>query len=185
MMIPLLLASILTAGPMPVDTVDGVASWYGNPARYGAPAIAWYTRESKWGSPVTFYAAAGPKLRKLLGDPNPYHEHYPVIVTNRKTGASIRAIVVDWCGCSSGKQGEKLIDLSPAAFKALGVPLSRGIVAVSVTYDPAVASLAEGVVHSTDSAHGGASVRGWTDGPAHHRARYRVGAYLYGGYWYA
>lgn len=182
-MIPLLLASILAAGPAPVGTVDGVASWYGNPAHYGAPAIAWYTRKSQWGSPVTFYAAAGPKLRKLLGDSNPYHEHYPVIVTNRKSGVSIRVIVVDWCGCSSGGRGEKLIDLSPAAFKALGVPLSRGIVAVSVTYDPAVASLAEGVVHSTDSAHGGASVRGWTDGPAHHRARYRVSNHLYGGYW--
>jgi hypothetical protein len=183
MIIPLLLASILVAGPMPVDTVDGVASWYGNPRRYGEPAIAWYTRKSQWGEPITFYAAAGPELRKLLGDSNPYHEHYPVIVTNRKTGASIRAIVVDWCGCSSGKRGEKLIDLSPAAFKALGVPLSRGIVAVSVTYAGAVAPGSGGVVHSTDSGPGAASVGGWTHGPDHHRYRYRVGASLRGGYW--
>lgn len=118
--------------PVPPASVEGIASWYGNPRRYGEPAIAWYTRTSPWGDPVEFYAAAGPELRRLLGDPNPYHEHYPVTITNPATGITIEAVVVDWCGCNTGKR-EKLIDLSPAAFEALGVPLSRGIQEVEVT----------------------------------------------------
>lgn len=113
-------------------SATGIASWYGNPRRYGEPAIAWYTRTSPWGEPVEFYAAAGPELRRILGDPNPYHEHYPVTITNPATGQTIEAVVVDWCGCNTGRR-EKLIDLSPAAFEALGVPLSRGIQEVEVT----------------------------------------------------
>lgn len=118
--------------PTPPPSVAGIASWYGNPRRYGEPAIAWYTRTSPWGDPVEFYAAAGPALRRFLGDPNPYHEHYPVTITNHATGRTIEAVVVDWCGCNTSKR-EKLIDLSPAAFEALGVPLSRGIQEVEVT----------------------------------------------------
>ncbi len=113
-------------------SATGIASWYGNPRRYGEPAIAWYTRTSPWGEPVEFYAAAGPELRRLLGDQNPYHEHYPVTITNPATGQTIEATVVDWCGCNTGRR-EKLIDLSPAAFEALGVPLWRGIQRVEVT----------------------------------------------------
>ena len=130
MLIPILLTVALSVWPQP--DVSGVASWYGNPGRYGAPAIAWYTRQSQWGAPVKFYAAAGPELRKMIGDSNPYHEHYPLIVTNRKTGARIQVQVVDWCSCSKGKPGEKLIDLSPAAFLAVCGPLSRGICSVTV-----------------------------------------------------
>jgi hypothetical protein len=111
--------------------LTGIASWYGDPADYGRPAIAWYTRVSEWGDPIVFYAAAGPALRRLIGDSNPYHEHYPVTITNLTTGVSIEAVVVDWCGCSSGPK-EKLIDLSPAAFTALGVSLTRGIQRVRV-----------------------------------------------------
>ena len=122
-----------TTEPEPAREVRGVASWYGNPRVYGAPAIAWYTRTTRYGAPITFYAAAGPALRDLLGDANPYHEHYPVTVTNPRTGISIPVVVTDWCGCSSGSDREKLIDLSPAAFKALGIPLTRGIQPVIVT----------------------------------------------------
>ena len=121
-----------TTEPEPAREVRGVASWYGNPRVYGAPAIAWYTRTTRYGAPITFYAAAGPALRDLLGDANPYHEHYPVTVTNPRTGISIPVVVTDWCGCSSGSDREKLIDLSPAAFKALGIPLTRGIQPVIV-----------------------------------------------------
>ena len=123
--------------PTPVETVEapivGIASWYGNPRKWGEPTVAWYTRKSKWGDPVVFYAAAGPKLRDYLGDQNPYHEHYPLLITNPKTGKTILIVVVDWCQCSKGKKGEKLVDLSPAAFLALGVPLSRGIQKVYIS----------------------------------------------------
>lgn len=119
----------------PLIQVTGIASWYGRTGKghYGEPTVAWYTRKTKWGDPVTFYAAAGPSLRDALGDDNPYHDHYPVQVTNPRTGITITVVVVDWCGCSSGTDHEKMIDLSPAAFQALGVHLTRGIQRVIVT----------------------------------------------------
>ena len=123
--------------PTPVETdeapIVGIASWYGNPRKWGEPTVAWYTRKTKHGDPVVFYAAAGPKLRDFLGDPNPYLEHYPLLITNPKTGKTILIVVVDWCSCSKGRPGEKLVDLSPAAFLALGVPLSRGIQKVYIS----------------------------------------------------
>lgn len=117
--------------PEPVKSVNGVASWYD-----ATRNNAWYTRQTKWGPSVKYYAAAGPATRALIGDKNPYHEHYPVYVTNRKTGRTIRVIIVDWCQCSKGERGEKAIDLSPAAFKALGLPLGHGVVRVTITLLP-------------------------------------------------
>ena len=130
----------LAAAPLKLAEagLTGIASWYGDPAHYGRPAIAWYTRASEWGDPIVFYAAAGPALRRLIGDSNPYHEHYPVTITNPATGVTIEAVVVDWCGCTGGAD-EKLIDLSPAAFTALGISLARGIQLVRVTLDEAEA----------------------------------------------
>ena len=128
-----------TAIATPIATpssIVGVATWYGNVRKWGEPTVAWYTRKSKWGDPVEYYAAAGPALRDLLGDSNPYHEHYPIRVTNVATGRSIIAVVVDWCSCSSGGKQEKLVDLSPAAFKALGASLGRGILKVEVELLP-------------------------------------------------
>jgi len=111
--------------------VNGVASWYDATKNH-----AWYTRETKWGPSIAYYAAAGPAVRALIGDDNPYHEHYAVDVTNRMNGWRIRVIIVDWCSCSSGHKGEKAIDLSPAAFEALGLHLSRGIAPVTITLLP-------------------------------------------------
>lgn len=119
--------------PVLAWSLAGTSTWYGSTSHYGAPTVAWYTRQSRWGAPVIFYAAAGPKLREAIGDQNPYHEHYPVLVRNPKTGKTIIAVIVDWCQCSKGKPREKLIDLSPAAFEALGVPLTRGIQKVIVS----------------------------------------------------
>ena len=113
--------------PEPVQVI-GVATWYDATKNH-----AWYTRKTALGDPVIFYGAAGPKLREALGDDNPYHEHYPVMITNPSTGITIEVIVVDWCSCSKGKEWEKVIDLSPAAFKALGVSLPRGIQKVIIT----------------------------------------------------
>lgn len=162
MLIPIFLSALLVAWPQPF--IDGVASWYGNPRAYGEPAIAWYTRKSQWGDPVKFYAAAGPELRRMIGDPNPYHEHYPLIVTNRKTGARIQVVVVDWCQCSKGKPGEKLIDLSPAAFLAVCGSLGRGICAVTV------APLPSDVVRYSQEGRRPYVVWGVPRGPYHHRA---------------
>jgi hypothetical protein len=169
MLIPLFLSAILAAWPQP--SVDGVASWYGNPRAYGEPTIAWYTRKSEWGNPVKYYAAAGPELRKMIGDPNPYHEHYPLFVTNRKTGKTIRVVVVDWCQCSKGKRGEKLIDLSPAAFVAVCGPLGKGICSVTVSpISPPVAPPPDPVVRYPQEGRWPYAVWGVPRGPYHHRA---------------
>lgn len=117
--------------PEPLESVDGVASWYD-----ATKNNAWYTRVTKWGPKIHYYAAAGPAARELIGDDNPYHEHYEVDVTNRINGITIRVTIVDWCSCSSGRPGEKAIDLSPEAFKALGLRLSRGIAPVTITLVP-------------------------------------------------
>lgn len=117
--------------PTPVEHVNGVATWYDASKNH-----AWYTRETALGPSIEYYAAAGPAVRDLIGDDNPYHEHYTAYVTNRKTGRTIRVTIVDWCSCSSGRPWEKAIDLSPAAFQALGLPLSRGIAPVTISLLP-------------------------------------------------
>jgi rare lipoprotein A (peptidoglycan hydrolase) len=57
-------------------------------------------------------------------------------ITNTKTGISVIVYITDTCGCYSGtksdRSDDKIIDLSPKVFKALGVPLSRGIQKVTV-----------------------------------------------------
>lgn len=126
--------AVVEPTPAPLPSAVGVASWYD-----ATRNSAWYTRKTKWGEPVKFYAAAGPKLRDLLGDPNPYHEHYAVRITNPKTGVSILAVVVDWCSCSNGSPHEKLVDLAPSAWLTLAggeFGLGRGIQKVIVEVLP-------------------------------------------------
>jgi hypothetical protein len=126
--------AVVEATPAPLPSAVGIASWYD-----ATNNSAWYTRKTKWGEPVKFYAAAGPKLRDLLGDPDPYLEHYPVRITNPKTGVSIIAVVVDWCSCSKGSPHEKLVDLAPSAWLTLAggeFGLGRGIQKVIVEVLP-------------------------------------------------
>jgi rare lipoprotein A (peptidoglycan hydrolase) len=121
------------ADDLSVRTINGVATWYD-----ASKNFAWYTQaprkgaksRNQDGAPYKFYAAAGPRMRKLA--PFDWGEKpYRVIITNLKTNIAIVAWVVDTCGCRGGSQ-EKLIDLSPAAFTALGVSLGRGIQKVRV-----------------------------------------------------
>ena len=93
---------------------------------------AWYTRGDK---PTLFYAAAGPALRALK-DFRWVKKPYRIIVENLKNGKAIVAWVVDWCQCRGQTGNEKLVDLSPAAFVALGVPLRNGVQRVRVTVLP-------------------------------------------------
>jgi rare lipoprotein A (peptidoglycan hydrolase) len=56
-------------------------------------------------------------------------------VTSKKTGASILVVVTDWCGCRGGKDGpgdDKIIDLAPEAFEALGMTLGVGVMKVTI-----------------------------------------------------
>lgn len=111
------------------EIITGTASWFD--AERGSQT-SWYTRKG-----IQWYAAAGPALRELIGDSNPYLEDYLVLITNTKTGRSAVAHVVDWCSCSKGNAREKIVDLSPSLWVALsGQPLSVGIQTVTIQLLP-------------------------------------------------
>ena len=108
-------------------SAKGKATWYD-----ATKNNAWYTRGDK---PTLFYAAAGPALRAIKNfrwGKKPYR----IIVENLKNGKAIVAWVVDWCQCRGQTGNEKLVDLSPAAFTALGVDLNMGVQRVRVTVLP-------------------------------------------------
>jgi len=110
-----------------LKSVKGKATWYD-----ATKNNAWYTRGDK---PTLFYAAAGPALREIKNfrwGKKPYR----IIVENLKNGKTIVAWVVDWCQCRGQTDNEKLVDLSPAAFTALGVELYMGVQRVRVTVLP-------------------------------------------------
>ncbi len=118
--------------PAPVSesvvlSVKGKATWYD-----ATKNNAWYTRGDK---PTLFYAAAGPALRKIK-DFRWGKKPYRIIVENLKNGKAIVAWVVDWCQCRGQTGNEKLVDLSQAAFTALGVDLKMGVQRVRVTVLP-------------------------------------------------
>lgn len=117
-----------SASPVSTErTVKGKATWYD-----ATRNNAWYTRGNK---PTLFYAAAGPALRALK-DFRWGKKPYRIIVENLANGKAIVAWVVDWCQCRGQTGNEKLVDLSPAAFEALGVTLGRGVQGVRVTVLP-------------------------------------------------
>lgn len=86
--------------------VTGVASWY------------------SVGDGI--YAAAGPALR------TPGWRGRLVRVCGKQS--CIDVPLIDACQCYQGEPRERVIDLSRDAFRALGVPPSRGLVEVSVTW---------------------------------------------------
>lgn len=123
--------------PPPKTTLTGIASWY--------DARSWYTYKTEWFKGTRAYAAAGRELRKMIQELHPGHRYWhktPVRarITNHKTGISVIVYITDTCGCYSGtmddRSDDKIIDLSPEVFRALGVSLGRGIQKVSVTLLP-------------------------------------------------
>jgi rare lipoprotein A (peptidoglycan hydrolase) len=114
------------APPLP-RSAKGKATWYD-----ATKNNAWYTMGD---NPTLFYAAAGPALREIKNfkwGKKPYR----IRVENLKNGKTIVAWVVDWCQCRGQTDNEKLVDLSPAAFTALGVGLYMGVQRVRVTVLP-------------------------------------------------
>ena len=114
------------APPLP-RSAKGKATWYD-----ATKNNAWYTRGD---NPTLFYAAAGPALREIKNfkwGKKPYR----IRVENLKNGKAIVAWVVDWCQCRGQTDNEKLVDLSMAAFTALGVDLNMGVQRVRVTVLP-------------------------------------------------
>jgi hypothetical protein len=118
---------IATPVVTPFLSAKGKATWFD-----ATKNSAWYTRGDK---PTLFYAAAGPALRAIK-DFRWGKEPYRIIVENLKNGKAIVAWVVDWCQCRGQTNNEKLVDLSPAAFVALGIPLGNGVQKVRVTVLP-------------------------------------------------
>jgi hypothetical protein len=129
--------------PTPAPTLEitstiGKATWY-DATKNGAwfiekprPGAANRNQE---GAPFEFYAAAGPALRRIQ-DFRWGKKPYRLLVENLRNGRAIVAWVVDWCQCRGQTNNEKLVDLSPAAFVALGVPLGNGVQKVRVTVLP-------------------------------------------------
>ena len=103
----------------PATEVRGVMSWYDATKNW-----AWYTQAARKnsakyhqdGAPYTYYAAAGLELRRVKNFTWGL-EPYRIRITSTKTKKSIIAWVVDVCYCT------KLVDVAPAAFKALGLRL--------------------------------------------------------------
>jgi hypothetical protein len=139
--VPIVLADQPPVPPAPKKVkLSGVASWYN-----ATKNNAWYTRQTKWFRGTLDYAAAGQELRRMIEDINPGHRYWrtsPVLakITNAKTGISVTVYITDTCGCYSGtlsdRSDDKIIDLSPQVFQALGVPLGRGIQKVTVELLP-------------------------------------------------
>ena len=108
-------------------SVKGKATWFD-----ATKNNAWYTRGER---PTLFYAAAGPALREIK-DFKWGKKPYRIIVENLSNGKAIVAWVVDWCQCRGQTGNKKLVDLSMAAFTALGVDLNMGVQRVRVTVLP-------------------------------------------------
>ena len=107
----------------------GIATWFD-----ATRNNAWYTRHNKWGKSIKYYIAAGPALRELI--PNKWlMKPVAVRITSVLTGKSVIAYVVDWCSCGGYKKVKndtRVADLSPALFRALGLPLGRGVMKVDI-----------------------------------------------------
>jgi len=101
----------------------GIATWFD--AERGNQS-SWYTR-----SGIKYYGAIGALIRSLK--PHYWRTSWDVLITSRITGKSVIVHVVDECTCwgvRADPTDERLIDLSPAVWDALGVPLSRGVMPI-------------------------------------------------------
>lgn len=92
--------------------VVGAVSWYCKPGRSAC---------TRGYSAAGAYAAAGPRIRQLLG---PAWRGRRVVVTSG--GRSVVVTLVDWCAC-----GGRLLDLYAGAFDDLA-PLGSGLIRVAV-----------------------------------------------------
>jgi len=109
--------------------LDGLATWFD--AERGAQS-SWYTRAG-----IEYYGAAGPELRAIRK--HSWRTSWPVLITSKLTGKSIVVQVVDVCTCYGVRKDptdDRLIDLAPAVWQALGVPLSRGVMQIELRVMP-------------------------------------------------
>jgi len=123
-------AAVLADQPaVPEGYFVGSATWFD--AARGSHS-SWYTRAG-----ITLYGAIGADVRA-------YKQHYwrtswDVRVTSLLTGKSVIVQVVDICTCYGIRKDpndQRLIDLSPQAWAVLGVPLSRGVMPITLEVLP-------------------------------------------------
>jgi hypothetical protein len=91
-----------------------------------APDSGTLTGRASWYDYVRGGAAAGPKLRKMLGKD---WRGQRVQVCGK--ASCIRVTLSDWCQCYKGEKRERIIDLDVRSFAKLA-PTSAGIVKVTV-----------------------------------------------------
>ena len=130
-------APTVTPTVAPEESVlTGIATWYD-----ATKNNAWYTRRkghfesNQRGGPYPLYGAAGPELRKMRNFTY-NNEPYQIVVTSVLTNRSVVVWVVDWCSCKGVKKDptdDRIIDLAPAVWDALGVGLHRGIMKVRIS----------------------------------------------------
>ena len=126
--------------PTPEVTIKDIVMLKGLATHYNAETNnAWYTRKeggparNQDEGPYEFYGAAGPELR-LHHNFRFAMKPYPVLVTSLLTERSVLVWVVDYCECEGrkAKGDERLIDLAPEVWDALGVPKSRGVMKITL-----------------------------------------------------
>jgi hypothetical protein len=119
-------AAVLADQPaVPEGYFVGTATWFD--AARGSHS-SWYTRAG-----ITLYGAIGADVRA-------YKQHYwrtrwSVRIVSLLTGKSVIVEVVDVCTCYGVRRDptdQRLIDLSPQTWAALGVPLSRGVMPITL-----------------------------------------------------
>jgi hypothetical protein len=114
---------------VPLGYFVGTATWYdadrGN-------LSTWYTRAG-----VDMYGAIGAEVRAFK--PHRWRTSWNVEVISLLTGRSVIVQVVDECTCygvRANPDDQRLIDLSPEVWAALGVPLWRGVMPIALVVIP-------------------------------------------------
>jgi len=114
---------------VPLGYFVGTATWYdadrGN-------LSTWYTRAG-----IDMYGAIGAEVRAFK--PHTWRTSWNVEVVSLLTGRSVIVQVVDECTCygvRANPDDQRLIDLSPEVWAALGVPLGRGVMPIALVVIP-------------------------------------------------
>ena len=114
---------------VPLGYFVGDATWYDADRRN---LSTWYTRAG-----IDLYGAIGAEVRAFK--PHRWRTSWNVQVLSLLTGQSVIVQVVDECTCygiKADRTDDRLIDLSPEVWQALGVPLSRGVMPIVLVVLP-------------------------------------------------
>ena len=132
-----------TTDPKPTYTMSVLADQPAVPEGYFVGTATWFDAER--GNQTAWYTRAGITLYGAIGaDVRAYKQHYwrtswDVRITSLLTGKSVIVHVVDECTCYGVRRDpndQRLIDLSPKAWAVLGVPLSLGVMPITLEVMP-------------------------------------------------